>query len=68
MRNHQGELSSRRSVRRRSVQLPLKLWCSKGKWVTFNFEHKFQGKSTTLGVRKLESLGYQLALFAWFYV
>ena len=37
-----------------------------------HFERKFQGEggrpSTTFGVRKLESLGYLVALFAWSYV
>jgi len=37
-----------------------------------HFEHKYQGKGgrslTTLGVRKLDSLGYRVVLFAWSYV
>ena len=37
-----------------------------------HFERKFQGKGgrppTTVGVRKLQSLGYHVALFAWSYV
>jgi len=35
-----------------------KLWCSKGGWVTLGAN--FRGK----GVRKLESLVYNVALFA----
>ena len=49
-----------------------KLCCLKGGWVTLRLEHKFQGEAgrppTTFGVRKLESLGYHVALFAWSYV
>jgi len=44
--------------------------CSNGEWV--NFSANVKGKEgrppTTVGVRKLKSLGYHAALFAWFYV
>jgi len=46
-----------------------KLWCSKG---VGHFKRKFYGEEgrppTTVGNRKLESLGYHVALFAWSYV
>ena len=51
-----------------------RLWCSKGGWVTLsaNFRGEWgrvsSSPSTTLCVRKLESLGYHVALFAWSYV
>jgi len=40
--------------------------CSKGRWVTLSANLRgFGGRPpTTIGVRKLESLGYQVALFA----
>jgi len=45
----------------------LKLWCSKGGWVTLsaNFRGKEGGRQPMpVGGRKLESLGYHVALFA----
>jgi len=44
----------------------LKLWCSKAGWVSLstNFRGKRGRPPMTVGVRKLESLGYHVALFA----
>jgi len=47
-----------------------KLWCSKWGWVILSAYFRGNGvlPPTTLGVRELESLGYHVALFAWFYI
>jgi len=39
-------------------------------WVTLiaNFRGNGASPPTTVGVRKVKSLGYHVALFAWFYV
>jgi len=47
-----------------------KLLCSKEGWVNLsaNFRGNGNRPPTDVGVRKLESLGYHAALFAWSYV
>jgi len=46
-----------------------KLCCLKGGWVTLsaNFRGKGGRPQMNFGVRKLESMGYHVALFAWSY-
>ena len=55
---------------REKLNFVVKLWCSKGGWVTLgaNFRGKGRRPPMNFGVRKLEYLGYHVALFASSYV
>ena len=47
-----------------------KFWCLKGGWVTLSANFRWKGghPPTRFCVKKLESLGYHVVLFAWSYV